>query len=254
MKTIFHSQKALVAGILILTAISLTSCNQDSGPNWFFEKEDNNYQRAARLYREEKHEEALSLFLKVINSHREAPESHLEAGRIYLEYVKDPITAIYHFRKYLEYKPNVEQSTIVKQMIERSKKEFARSLPGKPFEFSQTTSNELSSIIQDLKNENRFLKNQLESIRKLNTLDPVYKKDIEQTVKKPRNLSTNEHTIPTNNQLTYTVIAGDTLSSISKKFYGKTSQWEKIYNLNKEQLSTPSSLKIGQVLKLPACN
>lgn len=253
MKIIFHFQKPLVAGLLILIAINFTSCNQEGSSNWSFEKEDNNYQRAARLYREEKYEESLSLFLKVIDSHREAPESHLEAGRIYLEHAKDPITAIYHFRKYLEYKPNVEQSPIVKQMIERSKKEFARSLPGQPFESSQVTSSELSSIIQELKNENRSLKNQLESIKKLNTSDPLHKKSVEQTTTKSTSSATSQQTTPLNSQSIYTVVAGDTLSSISKKIYGKTSQWEKIYNLNKEQLSTPGSLKIGQVLKLPIC-
>lgn len=253
--TLIKGVRETMVVILITTAINFTSCNKDGSLSWSFEKEDNNYQRAARLYREEKYEEALNLFLKVIDNHREAPESHLEVGRIYLDHLKDPLTAIYHFRKYLEYKPNAEQFPIVKQMIERSKKEFARSLPGsQPCESSLITSTELSSIIQNLKNENRFLKNQLENIKKLNTLDLINKKHTEQIAKKSENSLSpiNQQITLPNSQSTYTVLAGDTLSSISKKIYGKTTQWEKIYNLNKEQLPSPSSLKIGQVLKLPA--
>jgi len=50
---------------------------------------------------------ALEAFLKVIEKRGDdAPESHLEAGLIYLNHIKDPIAAIYHFRKYIEIKPN----------------------------------------------------------------------------------------------------------------------------------------------------
>lgn len=252
MKITFLFQRALFASLFALIILTFSNCKQDSSSTWSFEKEDKNYQRAQRLYREKKYEEALCLFLKVIDSHKEAPESHLETGRLYLEHIQDPITAIYHFRKYLEYKPNAEQSPMVKQMIERSKKEFARSLPGQSLEFSPLTNNESALLIQELKSENRFLKNQLESIRKINTPETSSQKYANTPLKVPeRSLTPPKQNVSTASYLTYMVVPGDTLSSISKKLYGKTNQWEKIYNLNRDQLSTPGSLKIGQILKLP---
>jgi nucleoid-associated protein YgaU len=51
---------------------------------------------------------------------------------------------------------------------------------------------------------------------------------------------------------TYTVKAGDTLSKISKQFYGNTNEYMKIFNANKDQLSDPDKIQPGQQLKIPA--
>lgn len=50
---------------------------------------------------------------------------------------------------------------------------------------------------------------------------------------------------------TYTVQKGDTLSAISKKFYGKANEYMKIFNANKDQLKDPDRINVGQVLKIP---
>jgi nucleoid-associated protein YgaU len=49
----------------------------------------------------------------------------------------------------------------------------------------------------------------------------------------------------------YTIQEGDTLSTIAKKFYGASSRWKEIYEANKDVLSSPRNLKLGQVLKIP---
>jgi nucleoid-associated protein YgaU len=51
---------------------------------------------------------------------------------------------------------------------------------------------------------------------------------------------------------TYTVAAGDTLSKISKHFYGNANAFMKIFDANKDQLKDPNVIKPGQVLKIPA--
>ena len=50
---------------------------------------------------------------------------------------------------------------------------------------------------------------------------------------------------------TYTVKAGDTLSKIAKEHLGDSSDYMKIFNANKDQLSDPDKIKPGQVLKIP---
>lgn len=51
---------------------------------------------------------------------------------------------------------------------------------------------------------------------------------------------------------TYTVKAGDTLSKISKEYFGDANDYMKIFNANKDQLTDPDKIKPGQVLKIPA--
>ena len=51
---------------------------------------------------------------------------------------------------------------------------------------------------------------------------------------------------------TYTVKAGDTLSSIAKTHLGNANAYPKIFEANRDQLSDPDKIKPGQVLKIPA--
>jgi nucleoid-associated protein YgaU len=50
----------------------------------------------------------------------------------------------------------------------------------------------------------------------------------------------------------YTVAAGDTLSKISQRFYGDAAKYMKIFDANRDSLSDPNLIKVGQVLKIPA--
>lgn len=51
--------------------------------------------------------------------------------------------------------------------------------------------------------------------------------------------------------LTYSIISGDTLSKIAKRFYGDANAYQKIFQANTDQLSDPDKIKVGQVIKLP---
>ncbi len=52
-------------------------------------------------------------------------------------------------------------------------------------------------------------------------------------------------------QKMYTVAAGDSLSKIAKHFYGNVNEYMKIYEANKNVLSDPNVVKIGQELVIP---
>jgi len=49
----------------------------------------------------------------------------------------------------------------------------------------------------------------------------------------------------------YTVVAGDTLSKISKANYGDPNKYMKIFEANKPMLSDPNKIYPGQVLRIP---
>jgi len=49
----------------------------------------------------------------------------------------------------------------------------------------------------------------------------------------------------------YTVAKSDTLQKISKKFYGTTKKWAKIYDANKDVLKGPNKIYPGQVINIP---
>ena len=49
----------------------------------------------------------------------------------------------------------------------------------------------------------------------------------------------------------YTVKSGDTLSKISKQFYGNANDYMRIFNANKDKLKDPDQISPGQELKIP---
>ena len=50
----------------------------------------------------------------------------------------------------------------------------------------------------------------------------------------------------------YTVQKGDTLSKISKQFYGDANNYKKIFDANRDQLKDPDKIQPGQVLRIPS--
>ncbi|MDT7604413.1 MAG: hypothetical protein QOF61_2410 [Acidobacteriota bacterium] len=56
------------------------------------------------------------------------------------------------------------------------------------------------------------------------------------------------------NAQTYTVKGGDTLSKISKQFYGDANEYMRIFYANRDQLKDPDKIQVGQELKIPADN
>jgi len=56
---------------------------------------------------------------------------------------------------------------------------------------------------------------------------------------------------PVSGERFYEVVAGDTLGAISQKYYGRASQYMKIFEANRDILDNPDLIKVGQKLKIP---
>ena len=50
----------------------------------------------------------------------------------------------------------------------------------------------------------------------------------------------------------YEVVSGDSLSKIAKREYGNASEWNRIYEANRDILKDPNKIYPGQKLKIPA--
>lgn len=48
-----------------------------------------------------------------------------------------------------------------------------------------------------------------------------------------------------------TVGPGDTLSSIARRIYGRSSQYDELYEFNQDTLENPDTLKLGQQIRVP---
>ena len=86
----------------------------------------------------------------------------------------------------------------------------------------------------------------------LNEYKEYTAKEVVETKNKKKTKKTNSSnkTNP-NNKGTYTVVSGDSLWKISKKYYGDGTKWTKIYNANKDKIKNPNLIYPKQVLTIP---
>jgi hypothetical protein len=151
--------------LLAIVPLTHTGCGPRPGMPFTAEIDDPDYRRGKDLLRMGRDQEALAQFLKVIDQRGGAAgESHLEAAILYQKHIKDPIAAIYHYRRYRELKPNTEQSRLVLQSIETCMRDFARNLPARPLE-NQEDRTDLIDAVDRLQRENLQLKEQLVGAR-----------------------------------------------------------------------------------------
>ncbi len=249
---------------LIVSVFSgMTGC-APSGVEVVSETDEKQYQLGQDYKNQGRMEEALGAFLRVVDARRNAPESHLEAGYIYLRTMKDPVRAIYHFDRYLQFKPQSPQAAQVRQLIETAQKEFARQLPAQPYE-GDLDRIDLMDLVKTLKQENDSLKRELMAatarVEQLeNVLGQARRPAPTQTVAPvPPTTVNRQAAVPAVAQApspetaprSYTVQSGDTLSTISKRFYGTPSRWIDIYQANRDRLSSENALKVGQSIRIP---
>lgn len=151
-----------MAALLVLAG---GGCGDSERLSYANEKDEPNYREGKALLDAGRRQEALTAFLKVIDKRRDdAPESHLEVGLLYAQHINDPLSALYHFRKYLALRPNSAQAPLVRQRVDAAIRDFARTLPAQPLD-NQPQRVDLVAALDRLKQENEALKQQLAEAR-----------------------------------------------------------------------------------------
>ena len=234
---------ALSIGVLFL-------CSCNSGSQILDESEDPAFDRARAYLKVGKNEEALDDFLLVTRRVVECPKSHLEAGRLLLtiESRKDPVAAIYHFRRYLLLAPDSRESSKVEQLIVTAEREIIRNLPGEPY------ANHLDTL--GLKEENLKLRREIADLKArlgipLTARKPIQSSNAQPSVKATTPQSTPPPTPPPPTVTSYEVQPGDSLYAISRKIFGDSSHIDRIFQANRDVLASKNSLRVGQKLKIP---
>lgn len=276
--------------LLGLAALWLGGCTDSDRVKTAAEVDEPAYREGQSLLKTGRRQEALSAFLKVIDKRgNDAPESHLEIGLLYAQHINDPLSAIYHFKKYLALRPNSPQAPLVRQRIDAATREFARTLPAQPLE-NQLQRVDLVAALDKLKQENEALKQELADVKAGRNAVAVPGLDggpAEAETAATPGLSFNVETIPTvrtrpvapatrtpaparvapttqkppapaapvsqpvAGNRRHTVQPGDTLFKIAQQYYGNRSRWRDIYAANRGVMKSETDLKVGMQLRIP---
>lgn len=292
----------------LLAALVLAGCTEGNRQTYATEADEPFYREGQALLKSGRRQEALNAFLKVVERRGDdAPESHLEAGLLYQQHFRDPLSAIYHYNRFLAARLNSPQAPMVKQRIDSAKREFAQTLPARPLE-EQAQRVDLIAAFDKLKLENDLLKQQiadlqagrdtgslatvttaaepaqpgplmaggdspsaregrfnlsLESMPTVRTTTPRTAPAASANPAPVRTVSTQPPgrvpgSLPQVGQTQAPRVArkhkvekGDTLSSLSQRYYGNRTRWRDIYAANKASMKSESDIRIGLELVIP---
>lgn len=266
-------------------ALVLGGCTDSDRLRTATEVDEPAYREGQAQLKAGRRQEALSAFLKVIDKRGDdAPESHLEVGLLYAQHINDPLSAIYHFKKYLALRPNSTQAPLIRQRVDAATREFARTLPAQPLE-NQLQRVDLVATLDRLKQENEALKQELADVKagRSTVAAPGGPEGAAPANAAPPGISFSVETIPTvrtrpapkspaaprvapvnpaatavarsapasAGPRTHTVQAGDTLSKLAQQYYGNRAKWREIYAANRGVMKSEGDLKLGMQLKIP---
>jgi len=174
---------------------------------------------------------AIALYESALDDSPRAAEVHYRLALLYDDKMHDPLHALHHFKRYLTLAPAGPHANEVRNFMKKSELELGTSLSGDAVVSRAEAAR--------LKNENLALHKEVEDLRAHRTPEkPVADQRAadKKTGAGPR---------------TYVVREGDTLASISRKFYKSTGRWKKIRDANRNVLDDPAKLKPGMTLTIP---
>jgi len=215
-------------------------------------------------------------------------EAHYRLGLVYEDKLKNEVAALHHFERYLELAPQGQFSTDVRGYVDRLRLVIVSRLaegtvvPAREATRLKNENLELRQEIAELRDQQSKAK--ATESRAVPAATPIPRPALaalpeatppplpasatpEPEVRRALPLSAPVPVAPAAavapaasaptpaptpaEPQSHTVVSGDTLSKISRKYYGNSGDWQKIAEANKAILPDPTKLKVGMVLTIP---
>lgn len=186
------------------------------------------------------YDRAITLYESALDGSAKSAEIHYRLALIYDDKLHDPLNALHHFKRYLALAPTASHANEVKNFMKKDELELGTSLSGD----SVVTRTEAAR----LKNENLSLRKELDDQRARLAAAST---DKTPPAIGPDGKTKGANKTPPGKSRTYVVKEGDTLASISRKFYKSSGHWKKIRDANRNVIDDPAKLKAGQTLTIP---
>jgi nucleoid-associated protein YgaU len=172
------------------------------------------------------YEKAIEMYQKAIELNSRQADAYLQLAIIYDDNLKDEEQAINYYRCFLNLAPDSERAERVKNWIAQCQ-ERQKKMPPPAGE---------------------------EEISTAYVPPPVPGSSPPFQEKPPGDVPPRLAGEEGEKILSYTIRQGDTLAGIAQKIYGDRTSWRRIYQANRDSLSTPDVLQPGQVLTIPSKN
>lgn len=169
-------------------------------------------------------DEAIRLYQDALDRNGTLGRAHLDLALLLHDYREDYVGAIYHYRRYLELRPDSEKTAMIVGRLRHAEQELAAAL-------AKAGTAGLTKIPAPRE----------AATPARGTAKPAKRGTVKPVVATPA---------PARKR-TYVVKSGDTLSIIAEKVYQDRSQWTLIANANRAILGDTDKLQVGQELAIP---
>jgi LysM repeat protein len=234
---------SIFRAILLASSLAIVGCDKilDEGASRAAE-------RAEKKAGEGDFQGAVLLYEKALDGTERTAEIHYKLGVIYDDKLSDVVSAIHHFHRYLALAPKGAHAKDVNSLLKQDELKLVTVMNQGGTMTQKDAANlknenlnllkKITELRDQLKYANQQLQQQLQAQR---TLAKASGKPIEIQQQKP---------IPPGAR-TYVVGSGDTLASISRKFYKGPGRWKDIQDANFNMLEGTAKLKPGMTLIIP---
>ena len=180
---------------------------------------------------------AINLYEAALDDSPRCADIHYKMALLYDDKLSDPVSALHHLKRYLSLAPSGPHASEARNFIKRDEVALLTSLSGD----SVVSRTEAAR----LKNENLSLRKEIEDRWAKN-------RNAEKTSDaSPKTATTPEKAADKKKGQIYVVQSGDTLASISRKFYKSSTRWKEILHANSKKIDNPAKLKVGETLSIP---
>lgn len=228
----FRATNSLRLGVVLLSLGALAACDRMVTPRPTQLALDGDARAG-----EGKYLEAINLYEAALDGSDRSADVHYKLALLYDDKMNDPLNALHHFKRLLTLAPTGKRADEVKKFMKRDELTLLTSLAGDAIVTRADAAR--------LQNENLHLREQLDERWAQKKAAAAAEKAAN------RKAQPNDGKKGAASGRSYTVQRGDTLASISRKFYKTSSRWGKILAANPDILAKPADLKPGQTLLIP---
>ncbi|NLF18835.1 MAG: LysM peptidoglycan-binding domain-containing protein [Lentisphaerae bacterium] len=298
----------LVLGAVALLLVGLGGCSGEA----LVDERNIYYIRGVKLREQKNHEEAAEAFATCLRLSPQSAQAHLQLALLYDEPLNDPLTAVYHYRHFLEMRPDDPNAAAARDWLAKAERKLlnrlqqaavyaamqqvdgaAASVP----ENAAARELELLARVQELSLLNDQLRSRLDApgaavpstsgpaptalagaappsapSPAAVASAPVAPPPAAFTPVVPAPAAPSPppapsrpaapppgltpptapaRVAPSPGTRFHVVVKGDTLSSLSRRYYGSMSHWPQLKQVNHDILGGRDDLRLGQRLRIP---
>lgn len=265
--------------LLIILAVGLSACSPSVSVRDARERAEPMMERASARKSAGEVEAAIRLYQDALYFNPRLALAHLDLGLLYHDHQHDPVSAIYHYRRYLDLRPETEKAGMIRDRIRLAEQLYG----GQLFKLDAVDQQELDVLKQENENLQRRQRSLTDEVSQL-TLNLAQaeaqigelqvelargRREILEAREAVREAAAREaealeraRAVPrqpvresaagqdAGEPRTYVVRQGDHMEGIAGRYLGDRNRWREIQELN--PAVDPKRMREGEILRIPA--